>query len=396
MSRENTIDSFTLIGIAGVLLTHQSVRSNAQQVTQKPTQDNIPAEVRFLAAGIQDARERLQCAQATVTSVEETPWEVALVNAADEEPHKSLKDTVSTTNAKWYYQKPKLSLLVEPDVSDNTIGEISERLVDDGTHIKYLQTYRTYVNKNTPNSRDARYRYLGLLNYSESAIKNGLWASHKDLDPRYYAYCPLGEPLDQTLLQTDNTPIAQGKEAMGGSQCMKVQFRRYGSKRIVCWLDLEHNFLLRRMEVYGTVSKQMVLESVLAISRLQESHGIWMPALAEIKQFSFLTDVPEIGVPIVNEKEPEALNSERIKTEGHLSILPPAITRIKISNFLVDGTIPPAAFTLEWPVGSTVQDRMLEREFIVPQTATASGRGSNDTQLGGTDTTNKDSTAQPH
>ncbi len=133
--------------------------------------------------------------------------------------------------------------------------------------------------------------------------------------------------------------------------------------RTIYWIDTEHGFIVRRLEDYLQIAGKQVLSRELQVPRLQESNGIWMPALVESKSYWRLPKIKrkQSDKPL----PPSGVSPDRVEVSEDYVTLPPRITRVTISDFKADCELPPGVFDLEWPIGTQVQDNINQKNFVV-------------------------------
>lgn len=341
---------------------------------QAPKLHGIPAEVRFLAVGIADGRQKLRCGEAVIKETVHTPWEIAPPQREQTAPKPSSdkkKDRETTQIAHWYYKGDNLSMLVEPDSNAPLNPLLSIRLVADEKQAKVLEEYKpsqtqTRKSLEVASSGLPNVRRRGVVTSPEKELQEGLWQGQEFLDPRFYAYSFGGRNLDQLLLDTKLKPEYKGEEIVDGSRCMKAEIQLPEQRSGRYWFDVEHNFLLRRFEEHQRVGKQIVLTYELFVSRIQDSEGVWMPSLIEIKRYEhWLKALPQ-GVRKEDVTDtPVVVNSDRLSNQGDYITPPPETSQITISNFSTDCTFPTFIFTLDWPPGTRVYDAFTNKEFTV-------------------------------
>lgn len=336
--------------------------SAAQSTTQiaPASKDTISPQMRFLAAGIANMRQQLQCAEARFTYYHATPrqptpdWvlkELAKqgMKIRPPGPGPLLKET---TVVRWYYQKPQLAIWVEETNNDQEELVSRQRLVFDGKQVSLLGGPLQKQDQHETQSKveqgeGGKEGNIDLKKFShlpdgtvlppENALRDGLWHFMPQADLRFHTYeGPI--QLDKVLLQKQWNPVFKGEETVFGSQCWKVEV---SSEKGVgdYWIDVEHGFLVRKVERNRYVDGKLVLIARMEAPKLLESNGVWVPALAETRAFE------------------QPVNSATATSY--------IAERLIISNFKANGNLPASIFTMDWPVGARVQDNFTGKRFTV-------------------------------
>lgn len=337
---------------------------------QDRVQSAVSPEVRFVVAGIENARQQIRCGQAKVTRYEMTPREYYLLMRLTDpqrEIPKGDKDEEKTEIAYWYYQQPRLSMRVEPASAANAPARvIYDRFVSDGVTAKTLSKYDESKQKSVPAPQQNEPEpnsiyYFGFIDDAAVVTKSGLWGQWNQIDPRFYAHYFASKPLDLLFLEKRLGAQYKGEDVVEGSRCMKVEISDK-ILRTIYWIDTEHSFVVRRLEDYLQVGGKQALSRELQVPRLQESNGIWMPALIESKSYWRLPKIKEEkGKPL----PPSGVSPDRVEVSEDYVTLPPKIMRVTISNFRADCNLPPNIFEMEWPIGTQVQDHINQKNFVV-------------------------------
>lgn len=314
----------------------------------------MPPEVHFIAAGIANLREQLKCAQASTTYYQLMPKGFNLpdvtVHGAGNNPPEEQKDREMTDRARWYMQDGKLSMIVEiSDDLPNVIYHGVERMVADQERAVVLSA-ETNDFKNAQRPRSLQYQ--GIIFPPEEVLSQGIWRLNDTVDPRSYILFAGGvfqQPLDEWLLKSDPPPIYRGEETLYNSRCARIEiWAQHNIVHNILWFDLDHNFLLRRKQRYtkSASADKMILRDEWQMPQLLESNKIWFPAAVEIKVYWDAT----------------ALTTD---AQGIQKVPHPAIKRFTVSDFIVDVKAPPELFHIDWPVGTSVQDRLTGKNFTV-------------------------------
>lgn len=336
---------------------------------------NTPPEVRFVAAGIENARQKLRCAQAVLSSHQRIYKEYSILRSfektaggandksggrADVQSQK--EDTEVTHTVQWYYQEPKIAMLVQPN--GRTYGKIEgyRRLVADE---KSAMIVEQHEDKSPGIKAQDKFFYIGNISSPETILANGLWKAEQLFDPRYYVYYWGIMPLDELLAANDSSPIFKGEEIVAGSRCLKIEAATSKDTRTIFWVDTEHSFLIRRQENYKLLNGKPALEIEVQVPRLLESNGIWFPAVIERKDFfamqlavdqKFFEGRAEFvpGVPL-----------NKVRIEGGIASLPRAEYRITITDFKADCDVSPEVFTMYWPLGTNIRDNINQKMLMM-------------------------------
>ena len=317
------------------------------------------SEVRFVIAGIQAARTQFPRVQATLKYQLVTPKlyyerqkQMALnsrIPWSPEQQEKLLKmpmdkrDVISSST--FSYESPNIA--IEDRADPKSIGILRfRRIVVNGNDCYVLDQYdRNKGQSNKPNDESGYYSY-GYIRPSNELMKNGLVDILQLSDPRYYCYFDRlgGEPIDQRLLRPEFKAAYQGEEVMYGSRCMKIEISFLQDAKILYWIDVEHNFLLRRREE-RTYSGDDLLRDETVVPEVQESNGVWLPKAIEIHKFL----------------EPVKSQSGQSPEFDASKVV---LTRVTISNFKAKMDIPSSTFEMKWPEGTRVRNQMTQTGFI--------------------------------
>lgn len=342
---------------------------------QTPRENQSSPEVRFVAEGIKKSRQQLQCAQATITHTQvlSKDFETLEKSRAESLPlylqpsplNKTVKSKETSETARWYYQKPKLSMMIETSDSSSRTPTRYERLTSDGREAKLLQRV---TRKSQDNDTQSNTINIGIISPPGSALFNGIWRPYSHLDPRTYMYYDGVEPLDKLLLKQNPPPVFKGEETITGSRCMKLQVQTAPDAQTLYVIDVDHGFIIRRIEDYIQSENKMVLLSSMEVPRLLESNGTWFPAIVEMK--ILWTAIMATG----------KAHNFQVPPVDDVAV-PPVVKRLTISDFNANCNVPPELFTLDWPLGSRVEDKMTQKSFVVtaekPFWETQSEEGSN-------------------
>jgi hypothetical protein len=314
------------------------------------------AEIRFIAAGIENARSVVRCARANVSRYQLTPVEIFDDLRSSDPSSQGMNLPTATeekvTTARWYFQRPRWLLTVETDAKDPSILR-SQTLAVNGSQASILQEYDESGNHpKKAKSDDTRYA-MGAIVPAQDTVKDGIGqAGFEYLDPRAYAYFlfPGGRTLEQVLLKSDPAAVIRGEEIIGNSRCTKIEVWLTRNRQGFLWIDVDHGFLLRRIEENIRRGDKMLLSRHVEVPQIVSSNDIWFPALVEERRLFYLQHV---------------LNPQQ-------ELRPVVIlNRITITGFKTDCDLPGDELSIRWPVGTRIQDTINQRQLIVA----AVGRG---------------------
>lgn len=339
------------------------------------------AQVRFVVAGVQAARVQFPRVQATLKYQLATPKlyyerqkQIAL------NPHFALSpgqkkqvlkmqtnDREVTSLSTFSYEAPNVAIEHRADPKVAAILRF-DRVVVKGNLAYALEQYdKQEGQSNKPNDESGYYSF-GYIRPSTEIMKDGLIDNSQLSDPRYYCYYDrLGnEPIDQRLLRPDFKAVYRGEEVMNGSRCMKVEVSFLQDAKILYWIDVEHNFLLRRREE-RTYDGEDLLRDETIVPEVQESNGVWLPKTIEIREF---LDPVKAKVGQSPEVDPSKV----------------VLTRVTISDFKANTDIPTSTFVMKWPKGTNVRNQITQTGFVADGEQTNKG---DQLQPTNTDATNK-------
>ena len=330
--------------------------------------------IRFIAAGIEHAHEQFRCGEATVTTSDFVPKELATVirSMSQEGPPPSSQqnfqqqDQEFVTVGHWYYNDPLLSMSVESSVRPG--GGPPDRLrlvIKDGVAKTLANTIVSSPRTIGPEPP----RYNGAMSPPEDVLLRGLlWMEGSEVDPRNYTWFavgPMSETLIDMLLKGRTAAVYMGKKRVEGVDCMVVERTWPGTQKETFWFDVEHGFLVRRREASLYMGGKWALAVETRVPRVIESEGIWLPESVETKDWS-LSMADAVNKPADNEKpSPAAGPAPEAEGKDHHR---PHVTVVTISNFRANCELPPEAFVLDWPLGTVVSDNIHHKRFRVSAT----------------------------
>ena len=319
-------------------------------------------EIRYVAAGMENARSLLSPASARVTLSQFTPRQVRmLVGRIAEENSQETVDRESTQTARWYCQGDRLSMSVEPAGGPDTEPLRLVRLVADERDARIL--YR-YARPDPETEGEWHLADSGSILPVGGALAHGLWQTWERLDPRYWAYFDGEQPLDRELLASEPPPAFVGEEQLYDSRCMKIELWAGDAVRVFYWIDVDHSFIIRRSELYQKVGDEMRLVREVDTSEVAESGGCWLPARVE-SRFSWQVKATGQAEDAGRLVAPDNTDPTGIKVEEGIATLPPVIQRVTITDFAANQPIPAEVFSLEWPLDTEVHDQITNRYFVV-------------------------------
>jgi len=318
---------------------------------RNPANGGIPPAVRFVAAGIADARSKLRCARATVQHVQTTSKAVRDILRSVSQTFRLVgpidSDDVQERRATWFLRGGELSMAVVPEQEASPgSGLRSVRIVADEDRAQVLYEYA-----------GSQARRLGNVLAREELMPKGLWSEYEMLDPRYYAYCRGARPLDEALLDPALSASYEGDEVVDGSQCMKVALRlgEGKSRKEEYWIDTDHGYIVRRYRKLLPFHGQSYVQCESSASKLVESKGVWLPGLFEETSFLHKTLLPEY-----KGTDPTAMFVAGTK-------------RAIVTEFQVDCEFPPGIFEMQWPPGTRVHDQVEGTTVVVGKDAAEKG-----------------------
>jgi hypothetical protein len=333
----------TPILLAALMICGMERFAHAQGIASAEPQRQVSPEVRFVAAGIEDSRQKLHNAQATVSYYQFTPKESfdrwrKLPYIPSNLPSKDLE---TRQLVHWYLQDPYLVMQIQPDRNEPNNNILSERFITDSNTVKVLDEYLAH------DRPDFGIYHIGIIRRPEGVVKNGLWQYRQELDPRQNAYYSAVTPLDRVLLKSDPPAEFKREEAIEGSKCMKIEASPMKGFRATYWFDVEHGFILRKAELFVVVAGNSTLIRETTIPHLLESNDMWLPALVEIKDFA--------------QSQPTNQDATSQKAPTTLANL----KRITISDFKTNVKGPPETRVMRWPLGTNITDDINQRRLIV-------------------------------
>ena len=333
--------------------------ANRQQTPAQGQQEKaqISSQIAFVAAGMEDARKKIKSSSAVIKYDQFTPKEffalenkqiLPLTNVEPEEK----KDQVITINANWYIQGPKLSMRMEPHDADEDIP-FYRRIVANQKQVRSLSS--PYAN----DLGQVPINPSGIIYTPEEMVTNGIIRDLMYLDPRYYAYYRNLTPLDELILDEKWKPTFEGETNLYESRCMKVSLKFDALRQFSFWIDVEHDFLIRRVEISHQEAGRKKLDSEQNVPLLTADNGVWFPSLVETKEY------------YANEA-----NSAQPKTPGNNVELKPIVKRFAVSDFKANRPIDSTVFSLDWPVGTLVDNHFSRQQYTITTTQPAKSKPS--------------------
>ena len=296
------------------------------QVTVSPAQ--VIPEVRFIAAGIENSRQQLACAQGSISYYQFTPKEF-LPASINGEPLDPIDREVVRTG-RWILQDSILSMFVViPSKDPNGASELYRIVARDTEALTYNEFTQQTVGGEPKSVRQ------GAIRSAESVLKRGMWNLCPYLDPRAYTSYfghPMFPPLNTMLLRSGSKAVYKGEEQLYGTSCMRVDVQETKRTLKSYWFDAAHSFLLRRMESNVTYNGGVRLQQEWIMPEIIEGKGAWLPAVVEVRTY-------------VKGKEADAQS-------GQL----PQLTKFTISNFSAGCDASEKDLTIRWPLDTNVTD----------------------------------------
>lgn len=313
-----------------------------------PQNENIPSQIRFLAAGILDARGKFKSDQATIEYHEVLPsqWLYPKKPVGGEGKENPAANRVTNRVAQWRIKDSNLAVFIKSDPND--VGGVLnyKRFVSDGRQIRQLFAYDD--SKTKPGGGPY---YFGGVGAAEEGFRHGLLRTEENYDPRAYAFYtyPGGKPLDEAILTNNPPAVFGGETTIEGSKCMRVDLPG-GAFTYSFWVDIEHGFIIRRREEHIKLAEKTILKRIVRTPQIIESKGKWLPAIVEQKNYF-------TAYPVT---EPPGLPDD--------AQVPYILRRVTISNFKAECDSVPEAFILDWPLGTNLTDTLYQKQYVITAT----------------------------
>jgi hypothetical protein len=333
--RENFF-KFVRIIIIAIGMAQLSKFASSQEVKNKP----IPPEVRFVAAGIESARQGLDCAQATVDYSEQTSKEY-FQELAKRFPSVYGKfvnnDQGKHAISQWGIRDGRQFLTTKFESGEEDQSIVKENIVSDSISVKTLWTGFDKKRKAPGNY------YIGLIQYNSDAITNGIFNEEVNLDPREFVYYSAFTPLDELFLNPKFAAQFKGYETVEGSRCMVIEVSPLKDMPLIFWIDMDHGYMARQVKSYVIYSNVSLLRSEIRVPIIMKGQSHWFPGVVEFKSFA-----------TAKQEDP---HQDMWNTKA-----PVAYQKITISNFK-DSCPDENQFYLKWPDGTQVQDNITDKVF---------------------------------
>nr|MDQ2730574.1 hypothetical protein [Armatimonadota bacterium] len=155
--------------------------------------------------------------------------------------------------------------------------------------------------------------------------------------------------------------LYKGKEEVEGSPCWKVESDDPKTASTIYWIDVDHGFLVRRMQAFVVLDGKLTLISEVRVPSILESNGVWVPAVHE---FRYYWKVAQRAIAAKYGTHPEPVPAPGSKDEDQAKPVV-AIDRLVISSFSANRDLPPDAFHLDWPVYTRIQNQISQKDYII-------------------------------
>lgn len=316
-------------------------------------------KVRFAAIGMRDARERLVNIQALVTYHSERPklyyerenmaMQNPLLPISPDEKARFAKAPVAaretTSVSRFYYKDPSIFIesMIDPKVS--AIQRSRSVIIND--HRAFLlDHYDENKGQSQKLNDESGFYNFGFIRPAKDVLTDGLVNNFHLSDPRFYAYFDnlWDKSIDEQLLLPESKAVYQGEELINGSRCMKIEVSFLQDAKIIYWLDVEHDFLLRRREERTYKGEDMLREETV-VPQVQESNGVWLPISVEIRQF----------LDLVKSQPGQSPDVDASKV---------VLLRTTFSEFKTNIDIPDSTFVMKWPKGTNVRNQINQTGFV--------------------------------
>ena len=330
-------------------------------VAAQEATDSKP-QIAFIIAGVEDARDHLKSFVASVDTYYYERKEVKiyahLIPQDKKDNPKFKQDTETTRKAQWYVSGNSETVSIDKETDtdkdkDNNPFVYSRLLVSDGTIFSCFDKYQYKL----PTGELKLSHSQGVVMSHYMFDRQGVRDAFDEVDPRYLAYqAASSEPIDVAL--AGSYPCFYwGKEVQENTICLKVERRVAPEQREFYWIDPDHSFLVRRVEVRRLVAGKTYSSTITKVPRVQESGGVWLPAVIETEVRFAVPTSKETG------KQDAALlplmiSRDKLETVNGVLTLPAEFERITISALKVNQPIPPEKFVMVWPPNAMVYDRV--------------------------------------
>ena len=323
--------------------------------TNDPATNTAPPEVRFVAAGISDARGKLRRAQADVYFYKVTYKELLRAEETQPAAPGQLDDKVEIQAAYWAYRDPDLAMDIRDIDPFGSLLREKQLLANTGS----IRTLFTGYEPDAQGKPPVKPAVTGLVLPADQGMRNGLPDGDALMDPRSWAFFENTTPLDRLFLDKREHATFQGEDVIDRSRCMKIQLDPNPEERWLYWIDVEHGFVVRRQEVYTYVKGQAILSSKQEALRLSESGGVWLPTVIESRVFFPTAGLP--GFPVA---------------AGPSATMTGVFLIVTISGFRTDlESVPSTVFSLAWPPGTAIHDLVTGKNYITGSVPQRKGNG---------------------
>ncbi len=340
---------FSLVALSlGLLLT--PAITHAQSKTQQDP------KIKFISSGITNARSKIRSFQASTEYYNFEPKEVNAI-FADLFPDSKLKLNVDIENI-WstqYWSQGDLHKSSITYLKGDMQSENHTRII----FIEPLQaaTLDWDLVKKEDGTEEKRY-VVGSIVPREWGFRDGFSGDIQGSDPRKLAH-PAGLNLffDDLLNRADVPAFYKGEVELDGTLCYKIERHSDANNQKIYWLDKEHDFIVRRIEYMEKVGDKWFPTQVTRTLRIQESNGIWFPALVEMRVAFALMPPYQVGGEKYG-KLPVGVAPDKVQTVNGILTVPGRFYRYTVENLRVNKPIAPENLVLEWPPNSIVFNRI--------------------------------------
>ena len=334
------------IAFAATIIGGNWISGKAQEeakIKSAKDSENLSSEVRYIAAGINNARHQVECGQLSANYYQFTPKESMVkfdsqgkISAVEGAVDKERIDKISLE-----YDKTRLHTKILYQGYNSSPSRVENLVVQQGK-AQFFSEYK-YIGQNRADS--VRIFREGVIALSDDILEDGFWRNHQYWDPRAYVYAVGTMPLDKFFLNSVPAVTFAGTDTWRGSRCMKLKRNTGEDSYLVYWIDVEHSFLLRRIESYLREGNENLLGGEMQVPRLIESNSTWFPAEIEVKTYWNVTGV--------------------VPDKGNGSARRPIIRRLTVENLQTKCDFPIGTFDFDWPLNTLISDEIQQKTFFV-------------------------------
>jgi len=295
--------------------------------------------VDFVAAGIDHFLQEFKEGTATVVARLVIPDELA--SYFDSLSKGGVKNGATNT-VKWYYHEPNLCLTWQSQESSSPEHD----LVTQSRVVITADEYRLLQAQTEKKEGKQETYYSGGIAPADQFLSSGLFTNLMDMDPRYYAYYWEEKPLSEVFRSEESQARVAAEETVFDSRCLRVDLSDESHKASY-WVDIEHNFLVRRMQAHYQMFGSLVPMVEAEVPELQHSGNVWLPAVVERRLNIY---GKEEGVP---------------DQEAKPILFGTVTTRTEIRDFRADAPVPDEVFILHFPRGTRISDHFTQKVYHV-------------------------------